>query len=396
LSHSLPQAPPAAVPANVTTREHGLDALRVFAFAILILYHSGMGFVSWGWHVKNPETSPALEHVMIFFNRWRLPLLFFISGAGVAFSLRRRSFSQFAGERTARLLLPLVFGMFVIVPPQIYFERLTQQASFGSYWGFYPTVFELVSYPAGSLSWHHLWFVAYVFVFALISVPLFALARSGRGVRALGVFAAWMERHSPAIYLVNVPNLAAGVVLGPHWPTTHNLTSDWANFTGSWMTFLWGFVFASERRLLDIVTRRRREFLVLGIAVALLFFYLRATGITRGLPPTIRHVLSNLVSGYFGLAWIFALIGYSRAWITRGTPALRYATEAVYPFYIVHQTITVALVFWLIPWNASIPAKLSIVAGGTFAGSWAVFEAVRRIRPLRPLFGLRLAPIKSD
>ena len=55
--------------ASGVVREHGLDALRVFAFAILILYHSGMGFVSWEYHVKNPETSRALELVMLFVNR---------------------------------------------------------------------------------------------------------------------------------------------------------------------------------------------------------------------------------------------------------------------------------------------------------------------------------------
>jgi len=87
-------------------REHGLDWLRVFAFGLLILYHSGMAYVSWPWTVKDTQHSQALEMVMLFFNRWRLPLIFLIAGAGVAFSLRRRSLGQFAGERLRRLALP--------------------------------------------------------------------------------------------------------------------------------------------------------------------------------------------------------------------------------------------------------------------------------------------------
>jgi hypothetical protein len=354
-----------------------------------------MGFVTWEWHVKNPETSTVLEYAMLFANRWRLPLLFFISGAGVAFSLRRRSFSQFAGERATRLLLPLVFGMLVVVPPQIYLERLTQGVRFETYGAFYKTVFDLQPYPQGSLSWHHLWFVAYVLVYALASIPLFALARSGTGVRALAALAGWFEKYPAAIYLVNVPNLLIGIFLAPHWPTTHNLISDWANLTGTWLTFLWGFVFASERRLLDLVTKRRREFLYLGIGVAMVFFGMRVTGVARGWTPDVRNVIGNLVSGYFGMAWIFALVGYARAWITRGSAALRYATEAVYPFYIVHQTITVALVFWLIPWTAGVWTKFPLVALGTFAGSWLIFEAVRRLDPLRPLFGLKLRTARA-
>jgi glucan biosynthesis protein C len=378
-----------AAPAT-TIREHGLDALRVFAFAVLILYHSGMGFVTWSWHVKNPEQSTTLEYLMLFANRWRLPLLFFISGAGVAFSLRRRSFGEFAGERILRLFVPLVAGMFLIVPPQIYFERLYRGVHFESYASFYRTVFDFVPYPKGNTSWHHLWFVAYVLVFALFSIPFFAWLRSETGRRFLAVFASWMERWWLAIYLVNVPNLLVGIFLGPHWPTANNLFADWANLCGTWLTFLWGFTFASERRLLDVLTRRRREFLAVGIVVAVIFYALRLSGVTETWSLTTRIVVGNLVSGYFGLAWIFALIGYARSAITKGTPFLRYATEAVYPFYIIHQTITVALVYWAISWPLGVWPKLAIVAAGTFAGSLVFFEVVRRITPLRPLFGLKL------
>jgi surface polysaccharide O-acyltransferase-like enzyme len=383
-------ARPAIEPAPA--REYGLDALRVFAFLVLILYHSGMAFVSWDWHLKNPEKSTALEYVMLFANRWRLPLLFFISGAGVAFSLRRRSFREFAGERIGRLLVPLAVGMLVIVPPQIYLERLHQGVQFESYAAFYRTVFEFVPYPQGSTSWHHLWFLAYVLVFALASIPLFALLRRRAGKEALGAFAGWIERSPAAIYLVTVPNLMVAIYLGPRWPTTHNLVADWANLTGTWLTFLWGFVFASNRRLLDVVTRRRREFLYAGIAVAAVFFALRASGAARAWTSEMRNVVSNIISGYFGLTWIFALIGYARAKIRTGSPALRYATEAVYPFYIVHQTITVALVYWAMDWAAGVWLKLPVVAAGTFLGSWLFFECARRIGPLRPLFGLKLHP----
>ena len=101
---------------TTSNREYGLDWLRVAAFAVLIFYHSGMMFVPWEFHIKNHETRDTLTRIMLFFNRWRLPLLFFISGCGVVFSLRRRELAKFAAERVRRLLIPLVFGMFVIIP----------------------------------------------------------------------------------------------------------------------------------------------------------------------------------------------------------------------------------------------------------------------------------------
>jgi hypothetical protein len=350
-----------------------------------------MGFVSWPWHVKNPQHSEALEWVMLFMNRWRLPLLFFISGAGVSFSLRRRTMGQFAGERVQRLLLPLVVGMFVVVPPQIYFERLAQGRVFNSYWDFYRTVFEFQPYPQGSFSWHHLWFVLYVLVYALAGIPLFRFLRSPRGIALIGRFAGALERWPLAVYFINVPNIVVGMVLGPHWPTTNNLIADWANLLSAALTFYWGYVFASDRWLLDLVTRRRREFLVVGIVAAAIFFTLRATQASGAWPPWLRLTVGNLVSGLFGMAWIFTLIGYARVWIVRSTPLLSYSTEAVYPFYIFHQTITVALVFYLRDWPVGVAPKLAVVAAGTFLGSWLLFELVRRIKPLRPLFGLKPA-----
>ncbi|MCC6536947.1 MAG: acyltransferase family protein [Bryobacterales bacterium] len=358
-------------------REHGLDWLRVAAFAVLIFYHSGMIYVPWGFHIKNPETSNSLALAMLFFNRWRLPLLFFISGCGVAFSLRRRSPGAFARERIWRLLLPLAFGMFVVIPPQIYVERLQKGATF-TYAEFYPEVLRFVPYPAGAFSWHHLWFVAYLLVYSLAAIPLFGLLR-----RFGAAFAGWVTRWPAAFYLINAPSMFAAYTLGPHWPTTHNLIADWANLTGSFITFLWGFVFASTPALLDLVERRRREFLYGGVIVAALFYALRLSG------AAVPFAVGFAVNAYFGFFWIFLLVGYARARIKTGGPWLAYATEAVYPFYILHQTILVVFGYWLVQQPWSIAAKLGITMAVTFSGSWAGFELIRRSRFLRPLFGLR-------
>ncbi|MCW5965000.1 MAG: acyltransferase [Bryobacterales bacterium] len=369
-------------------REYGLDWLRVFAFSILILYHTGMIFVSWPFHIKNAETSETLEWLMLLVNRWRLPLLFLVAGAAVCFSLRRRTYGQFVGERTRRLFLPLVFGMFVIIPPQIYFERLYQGSTL-SYAAWYPSVFEFQSYPQGSLSWHHLWFVLYIFVYSLVGIPFFRWVRSPAGQHAVNRLVDVFERAPATLYLVNVPNIIVGMSLGPFWPTTHNLVADWANLTGSLLTFLWGFTIASNPRFLDHITRRRNELAIAGIVIAALFFTLRATGALSGLPGVPRMVAWNLISAYFGFAWVMALVGLARHHIRQGGPKLRYATEAVYPFYIFHQTIMIAVGYYVIQWNWGVWPKFAVVAFATFLGSWIAVELVRRTALTRLLFGLK-------
>ena len=363
-------------------REYGLDWLRVAAFAVLIFYHSGMVFVPWEFHIKNAETSENLALVMLFFNRWRLPLLFFISGCGVAFSLRRRDWGEFTLERLRRLLIPLVFGMFVIIPPQIYYERLQQGATF-TYAGFYGSVLEFVPYPKGSFSWHHLWFVVYILVYSLAGIPVFAFFRSATGQRALAAFARFLNANRVGVYLINIPSLIVAFTLGPHWPTTHNLISDWANLTGCFVTFLCGFVIASSPALLDLIERRRREF-VAGALLLTVVFYAARLGFVH--PGAISWKLMN---GFLGMLWIFTLTGYARHHIRSGGPWLTYATQAVYPFYILHQTILVCVGFYIVQWPWSIGAKLALIMVCTFLGSWAGFELVRRTAPTRLLFGIK-------
>src|SRR5690349_9771485 len=111
-------------PATLPGRHADMDWLRVVAILLLHLFHTGMMFNSWGWHLKNPETLSVLEPPMEVLHLVRMPLLMLLAGAGTALALRRRGIGAFAWDRTKRLLWPLVFGMLVIVPPQIYIERL--------------------------------------------------------------------------------------------------------------------------------------------------------------------------------------------------------------------------------------------------------------------------------
>ncbi len=372
-------------------REHGLDWLRVWAFGLLILYHSGMAYLSWPWTVKDSQHSHALEMAMLFLNRWRLPLIFLISGAGVAFSLRRRSLGQFAGERLRRLGLPFVFALFVILPPQTYVVWLTHGARL-SYAEFYPRALRQVPQP------HHLWFLAYVLVFSLVGIPLFAALRSSPGRRALAALVGGLERWPPLLYLLNVPTVCVGLFLEPHWPTTFALVNDWANLCGSLLYFLLGVLLASERRLLDLVTRRRLELLLVGLTCAAFYFAAIATGFTGGWPRGAQALfwagVGGVVvpTGFLTMGMVLAVLGFARAHVRRGGPWLAYATEAVYPFYIVHQTVTVAVVYAMLPLAIGVWPKLAVAAGSTFAGSWLVFELVRRVRLLRPLFGLKTRP----
>jgi glucan biosynthesis protein C len=118
-------------------RRYDLDWVRIGAFMLLIFYHVGMYYVTWDWHVKSPHASHDIEPLMTLTSPWRLSLLFLVSGVTTGYLLARQGARHFLGGRSTRLLIPLAFGMLVIVPPQSYLEVVEKVGYAGNYAEFF-------------------------------------------------------------------------------------------------------------------------------------------------------------------------------------------------------------------------------------------------------------------
>jgi S-formylglutathione hydrolase FrmB len=367
-------------------RRYDLDWLRVIAFALLMLFHTGMLFTTWDWHVKNLETSDAFDYVMRFLHQWRMPLLFFISGSAIWFALERFSPRQFLVERQRRLLIPLVFGMLVVIPPQVYFERLYHQQQFDSFWDFYRTVFTLGSYPVGNLSWHHLWYIPYIFVYSLLSLPLLVWLRSRSGRSVLERVLGWLQ-NPWCLCLLIVPAALSDILLRPIWPyDANNLFGDWANFAHKLTFFVAGFVLASGTGVYDMIAARRRWFLAGGVV---------SLAVLHPIWVGDWHVSEKWVIGYRVLnnfhiwMWILTALGYGRRYLNFNHAFLKSANEAVYPFYILHQTVIIILGYYIVYLDWSIGVKFFIVATATFVIIWGLYVVLRSWNISRVLFGMK-------
>jgi hypothetical protein len=250
-------------------RKHELDWLRIIAIFLLIFFHAGMWFNPWEWHVKNSELSGSFRYWMIWMHYWRMPLLLFISGAGTYIAIGKRTIAQFTRERLKRLFVPLIVGIFIIVPPQIYFEHIAQYAG---YWDFYKTVFEFVPYPAGSFSWHHLWFVAYLLVYSLLAIPLLLLLRSARAERIMLKVLPWMSSPAGMLFIPSFFILITQVLLRPYFPDqTHDLTDvSYIVFYGAF--YGWGIMFYAVPSLWSSIHHNRKYLLGAALFVLLPFY----------------------------------------------------------------------------------------------------------------------------
>lgn len=380
----------------ILTRRHDLDWLRFIAILILLFFHTGMWFNTFGWHVKNMETTTAFDYWMVWMHYWRMPLLLFISGAGTYLALGKRSPLQFVGERFKRLFIPLVFGMFIIVPPQIYFEHIKE---YDSYWDFYKTVFEFVRYPQGSFSWHHLWFILYLLVYSLLAMPLLAFVTSPKSrvfkeklVNLLGSPVGMLFVPSLFIFLTQT-------LLLPLYPEeTHGLLNDWAFFTFYGCFFLFGMLFYAEPRLWEAIRLNRRYLLIVALLSLLPFYgsFLHLRKLIE-LPLTLNAAEKLFDSSAIFLSWftVIAVIGYGQHYLNRPHPWMKHVNEGLYPFYILHQTVIIWIGYYLCQLDWSISAKywsISLLTLVSCVGFY--FACIRPFNLMRFFFGMKRKKVK--
>lgn len=376
-----------------TIRRHDLDWLRLIAILVLLFFHTGMLFNQWGWHIKNNETSTSFQYWMIWSHHFRMPLLLFISGAGTYMALGKRTPGQFAGERFRRLFIPLVFGMFVIVPPQIYYEHIQEFASYGE---FYKTVFNFVPYPKGSFSWHHLWFILYLFLYSLICIPYLTFLRKAPSTWKDGL----AERiGKPWIILLLPPTLMGitQVILRPYFPEeTHALLNDWAFFVQYLMFFVFGMTAYSSMTLWEKIGRQRKALLV-GMVVSLIpfygcYFHFRHL-LTLPLADETVGLIFDVSALYVGWSTVITIIAYGQHYLNRPHPWLSYFNEGLYPFYILHQTVIIAIGYYVCQLDWSIAAKYWTVSFLTLAACILLYLfIIRPFRITRFFFGMKPNP----
>ncbi len=375
------------LPHTVPDRRIDLDWLRIAAFGLLIFYHVGMFYVTWGFHVKSSHASPAAEPFMLLLNPWRLTLLFVISGCATRFMLDKMKTSAFLGARTTRLLVPLVFGMLVIAPPQTYFEIVEKLAYSGPVTDFYG---KYITASGGwdiiTPTWNHLWFVAYLFIYTLLIAGVGPLLK-----RLPARFMASLARGLPVILLPFLFLLLTRVALEPVFGETHALFDDWYAHAVYFPAFLFGYAIARHEAFFEFCEQIRWPMLVTALAAWASLVAYRYGGATTGEPSTPIFLLAGPALRELQ-AWtmILALLGFARKHLRRDNPARRYLTDAIFPFYIIHQTAIVVAGHYLDRLGLPVWIEAPTLVAITATSCWLGYEIVRRIAILRPLFGLKL------
>lgn len=364
-------------------RVNYLDWLRISAVLLLIPFHTARIFdVFESFYIKNSETSMALSAFVGFLDMWQMPLLFVLAGAATWFALGFRKPMQYAGERFKRLVVPLVFGTLVIVPPQMFLAQKFHSQYPGSYWDFYPSFFQslpVTDYPGVGFTFAHLWFILFLFPMSLIALPLFLYLRGKTGTRLLARLTAFTTKPG-AILLLALPLPFTTLV---HEPIGHN-------FALYIILFVYGYVLMSNAGFQASLWRNRWIAVVLGVLGTAGAFALALGSGTRGEDFSVPSILFQFSFNFAGWFWIVAILGFGQKYLNAGNAVLRYANEAAYPVYILQQTVIIMIGYYVVQLPVDVWAKFVLIAVSALVATSGIYDlVVKRLSLMRFLFGMK-------
>lgn len=383
-----------AVCAPFPHRQFFLDWLRIAALLILIFFHVGMYYGGWNYHVKSPHATPALDPWMMLSEPWRMSLLFFISGAALScawhHAQRSTSFdcNRFLRRRSRQLLLPLLCGIVLIVPPQSYFEVQQKFNYSGDFWDFlrlYYTHSRAFCDGQSCLvmpTWNHLWFLPYLALYSVLAVLLCHFFP-----KPIHRFKTWLQTRqsggmkSHAWLLWPIVWLALlRIGLAKQFPTTHDFVHDFFNHARYFTVFWLGFILAQIPDAWSRLAHLRRTALVLACAAWATFLLTY-----QQVPIFLSHALLACMQ------WsaVCAALGYGWVHLQLDSIWRQRLSEAVFPVYLFHQTVLIVLSQYLLPLAMPPIAEAAILIIGTLSISYLLYVLVRQVSWLRPWFGCR-------
>ena len=336
-------------------RKHYIDNLRTLTILLLFLYHTFMIYNDWGeaFYIHGEDLSIPSLFIRINFV-WMMPLLFALAGISSRYALQRRNSGEYAKERVNKLLLPLIFGLLLLIPIQSYVAGLFHNGD-ASYLDYFTKFTDLDGYD-GTFTPGQLWFILYLFIISMVCLPL--LSYYNKHAKENG------ERRIPVILLI-----VLGVI-----PALVNpiLNIGGESLCGFAAFFLLAYFLLAREDVLERLDRYRFPLLSLSIAGLALTIYF-------------DYTLRELA------AWIFilAILGLGRHYIDRSGKITGYLSGSSFGVYLFHQSWIVVAAFFIFKITDSPLIQIPLILVSAVALTYLTYEVCRRARITRRMFALK-------
>ena len=379
-------------------RRYDIDALRVFATVLTIVFHTAMLFAYGigGYFIQNNELSLEMMIFVLFVDIWHMPLFFFLAGMSTSYSLKFRTGTEYLKERIKRIVIPLIFGILIVIPPITYFMRIAWWSDtrydtrnfYGTFIEFYPLFF------VTGFDWYHLWFIGYLFILSLVALPLFLRWNKEEGKKKVSSIA---EKYGKGkkIFLFALPLIIINVGLRWLFPGfSKYFIDDWAHVLFYLMIFIYGFLIIRDIRFEDSIDRNRKLALILGIITSIIWLLLVFIIILFYASFTPLILLIWYIAVYVALSfcswcWLIAIYGYGKKLLTQPNSIINYLSKIALPIYIIHLTVIIAIGFYVLQWEAHWAVKFLVVSISSVFLTILLCILIKTNNITRFIFGMR-------
>lgn len=354
-------------------RKYYIDNLRIICILLLFPFHAAMCFNAFGesFYV-NGEPSRALTMIVVGTYPWWMSLLFALAGVSTMYALKKRSAAKYARERLLRLLIPLLFGLLLVIPPQTYiadvFHNGCTDGYFEHYAKFFGTITDFGGYD-GAFTPGNLWFILYLLVISLVTLPLTSWYAS-RGkklnfgkINLAVLIAAGVPLLCAASYVLDIGGKSVG----------ENLCC-----------FLLGFFALSDDEMMEKL--KKRSFVLGALWLILIIARLLMYGFS--LPD--ENIAWGVEYRALELVGILAATGLGARFLDRKFRLTSYLAAAEFPLYICHQTVLVAVAFFVVSFLAVNKfVQFAVIVLLSLALTLGVYELIKRTPVTRFMFGIK-------
>jgi peptidoglycan/LPS O-acetylase OafA/YrhL len=360
--------------ASKTQRHHELDWLRVMAVAAVFLNHV-LGPYSGGWVVRNDVASPFVQPFVQATSGMRMPLMFFVAGAALVLALGGKPVGPYALERAEKLVIPLLFGLAVLIPAQLVAAASANGTLADG--GLLAAASPLR--PDGTVTWAHLWFLTHILAATVLLVPL-ALKLRTWAARPMG---SWVTDRYLLVTLGCLPLGAQGVRHSWVEGLAISRVIDLRGFATSLAFMLAGVIVMSLPNTGAMVVRYRRG--ALTVFVVLTTLQMGVANVTAAWAPYAAILVWPLAAW----AWVLAAYGYARHYLRRSSAVVTRLGTSSYAFYLVHQPIVVVTAVVITPLSLPIWFEGLLLGTVALAFSVAVCVGARYSQIARTVLGFR-------
>lgn len=348
-------------------RKYYIDNLRNMTILLLFPVHTFMIWNDFGtkfyvWQGKNK----ILSTLIILVNPWFMPILFLLAGMSARYALQKRSYKEFVLQRINKLLIPFICGLIFLIP----FQTLYARRFFYGYTGrllpnlkYYFTHLTDFSGYDGAFTPGHLWFILFLFIISMFSLLLFR----------------FIPYEKVENKLKNMPVLLIVFLFIPVW-----LMYYLGNFGGfslgkNLALFLIGYYFMSNDDIMEKMEASIKWLVSLGIAGTLvsviLYYNLSYYG--------------DLWINFIGWICVIDLLVLGKKFLNRKTKFTEYFNKASYPIYILHQSILVALAYYVVDMCDNFLLQVFCICLGSFVLTVLAYEIIKLVPFIRKIIGLK-------